>query len=45
MAIKFKVVERGQPGFPGGGEKKFYASTVMAGELSLAELTKAIEKI
>ena len=39
------MVERGQPGVPGGGEKKFYASAVMAGELSLAELTKAIEKI
>jgi hypothetical protein len=45
MAIKFKVIERGRPGVPGGGEKKFYASAVMAGELSLAELTKAIEKI
>jgi len=45
MAIKFKVIERGQPGVPGGGEKKFYATAVMAGELSLAELTKAIEKI
>ena len=45
MAIKFKVIERGQPGVAGGGEKKFYASAVMAGELSLAELTKAIEKI
>lgn len=44
MAINFKVIERGQPGVPGGGEKKFYASAVMAGELSLAELTKAIEK-
>jgi len=33
MAIKFKVIERGQPGVPGGGEKKFYASAVMAGEL------------
>ncbi len=45
MAIKFKIIERGQPGVAGGGEKKFYASPVMAGELSLAELTKAIEKI
>jgi hypothetical protein len=23
---KFKVIERGHPGVPGGGEKKFYAS-------------------
>ena len=45
MAIQFKVIERGQPGIAGGGEKKFYASPVMDGELSMAELTKAIEKI
>jgi len=24
MAIKFKVIEKGQPGVPEGGEKKFY---------------------
>ena len=29
----------------GGGEKKFYASPVMDGEMTLADLTKAIEKI
>lgn len=45
MAIKFKVIERGQPGVAGGGEKKFYASPVMDGELSLNDLTKSIEKI
>jgi len=45
MAIQFKIIERGQPGIAGGGEKKFYASPVMDGELSMAELTKAIEKI
>ena len=45
MAIKFKVIERGQPGVAGGGTKKFYASPVMDGEINLAELTKAIEKI
>lgn len=44
MSIKFKVIERGQPGVAGGGEKKFYASPVMSGELTLAGLTKAIEK-
>lgn len=44
MAIKFKVIERGQPGVAGGGKKKFYANAVTAGELSLTELTKAIEK-
>lgn len=45
MAIKFKTIERGQPGVAGGGTKKFYASPVMDGEINLAELTKAIEKI
>ena len=45
MPIKFKVVEKGQPGVVGGGEKKFYASPVMSGELTLAGLTKSIEKI
>ena len=44
MAIKFKVIERGQPGVPGGGEKKYYASTQANGELTLAGLTRTIEK-
>jgi len=44
MAIKFKVIEKGQPGVTGGGEKKFYASTVTNGELTLNGLTKLIEK-
>ncbi|MDP3912188.1 MAG: DNA-binding protein [Bacteroidota bacterium] len=45
MAIKFKVIERGEPGVVGGGTKKFYASPVMDGEINLNDLTKAIEKI
>ena len=45
MPIKFKVVEKGQPGVVGGGEKKFYASMVNSGEMSLEQLTTAIEKI
>jgi len=45
MAINFKVVQRGQPGVTGGGEKKFYASPVLDGEMSMAEMTTAIEKI
>jgi len=45
MSVKFKVIERGQPGVAGGGEKKFYALPVMDGEFTLADLTKAIEKI
>lgn len=45
MAIKFNVIEKGQPGIAGGGEKKFYASTATTGELTLSGLTKGIEKI
>lgn len=45
MPVKFKVVEKGQPGVAGGGEKKFYASVVNSGEVTLEQLTTAIEKI
>ncbi len=45
MAIKFKVIEKGQPGVVGGGQKKYYASPVLSGEADLDDLTKAIEKI
>jgi len=45
MAIKFKVIERGEPGVAGGGTKKFYASPVMDGEMNLSDMTKAIERI
>jgi predicted histone-like DNA-binding protein len=45
MAIKYKVIEKAQPGIAGGGEKKFYASTALNGEMTLDGLTKSIEKI
>ena len=45
MAIKYKVIERGEPGVTGGGTKKFYASANVTGEKSLAGLTRDIEKI
>jgi predicted histone-like DNA-binding protein len=45
MAIKFKVVQKGQPGVAGGGEKKYYASPVTNGEWDIDRLTKSIEKI
>ncbi len=45
MAIKFKVIEKGQPGVTGGGTKKFYASASSTGEMTLEKLTKRIEKI
>ena len=45
MPINFKVVQRGQPGVTGGGTKKFYASPVLDGEMTMDEMTTAIEKI
>ncbi len=45
MAIKYKIIARGQPGVKGGGTKKYYASANIAGERSLAELTDIIETI
>lgn len=44
MAIKYKTLEKGQPGVAGGGTKKFYASIVYDGELTIDDLTKQIEK-
>ncbi|MCU4164826.1 HU family DNA-binding protein [Carboxylicivirga caseinilyticus] len=44
MPIKFKVIEKGQPGVAGGGTKKFYASASSTGELTLEKLTKRIEQ-
>jgi hypothetical protein len=45
MAIKFKVIEKAQPGVAGGGVKKFYASVKVQGEANIDELTRSIEKI
>jgi predicted histone-like DNA-binding protein len=45
MAIKFKVIQKGQPGVAGGGERRYYASANSTGDLTLAGLTKSIEKI
>lgn len=45
MSIKYKTIQRGQPGVVGGGEKKYYASAVSGGEVTLEGLTKIIEKI
>ena len=45
MTIKIKVIEKGQPGVAGGGDKKFYASTMVNGNADIEELTENIEKI
>ena len=44
MSIKFKVIEKGQPGVKGGGQKKYYASVVTDGETTIDDLVKEIEK-
>ena len=45
MSVKYKVIEKGQPGVAGGGVKKYYATSVFTGEKNLEQLTKGIEKI
>lgn len=45
MPVSYNVIERGQPGVTGGGEKKFYASAKMTGEIDIKQLIKRIEKI
>ncbi|WP_299672851.1 HU family DNA-binding protein [uncultured Polaribacter sp.] len=45
MPIKFKAIERGEPGVPGGGTKKWYATVVNDQRASLKELTLDIERI
>ena len=44
MSVKFRSIEKGQPGVLGGGEKKFYAQAISDGELNIKELVKEIEK-
>lgn len=45
MSVKYKVIQKGQPGVAGGGTKKFYATSVFTGEKDLDQLTKSIEQI
>lgn len=44
MSLDYKVIEKGQPGVVGGGEKKFYAHVVMGKEATIDEIVKDIEK-
>lgn len=44
MPIKYNLIEKGQPGVAGGGEKKWYAQIANSGELSIDDLVKQIEK-
>jgi len=44
MAIKYNLIEKGQPGVIGGGTKKWYANVALDGEISVDDLAKQIEK-
>lgn len=44
MSIKYKVVEKAEPGVVGGGTKKWYATVVNDGELAIDDLVNQIEK-
>ena len=44
MAIKWKTIQKVQPGVTGGGAKKHYASIVTDGEVTIDDLVKEIEK-
>jgi predicted histone-like DNA-binding protein len=44
MSIKYKVIQKVQPGIAGGGNKKYYASISTAGESTVDDLVKKIEK-
>ncbi|MGV8095352.1 MAG: HU family DNA-binding protein [Mangrovibacterium sp.] len=44
MSLKYHVIERGQPGVVGGGEKKHYAHIVYGDEATVDEMVKDIEK-
>jgi predicted histone-like DNA-binding protein len=44
MAIKYKTIQKAQPGVAGGGIKKSYATIVTDGESTVDDLVKDIEK-
>jgi predicted histone-like DNA-binding protein len=44
MAVKYKVQERVEPGVKGGGKRKYYATIVTDGEVTIDDLVKDIEK-
>lgn len=44
MAVSYNVVQKPEPGVPGGGEMKWYATTVTNGEADIHDLIKSIEK-
>ena len=45
MPIKFKIIQRSQPGVAGGGERLYYPSPVPGGIMTLDEMIKEIGSI
>lgn len=44
MSIKYKLVQKGEPGVVGGGTKLWYANVVNDGEMTIDDLVSEIEK-
>ena len=44
MAVKYDVREKGEPGVKGGGKRRYYATIVTDGEVTIDDLVKDIEK-
>lgn len=42
MSIKYNIIQRGEPGVPGGGTKKFYLTTKRDRLIDLNELTDEV---
>ena len=45
MSVKYRVIERGEPGVPGGGIPKYYAIAVSQGRTTLRDLSKEIARM
>ena len=44
MAVKYKVIAKGQPGIKGGGKKQYYASIVNQDIQGIDKITEEVEK-
>jgi predicted histone-like DNA-binding protein len=44
MSLKYRSIQKAQPGVAGGGVKKFYAQIVVDGEVTVDDMVKEIEK-
>lgn len=44
MPIKFKAIQKGEPGVKGGGKKQYYAVVTDRREMDLEQLSKAVSR-